>query len=748
MSRLAGVTATVWQPQNARYPPARRSDHVDIYKSEAREEVRVQDPYQWLEDNSPETDAWTTSQVDFTRAYLDKNPDRKRLENLFRASMDYAKASAPFRSVKSGPWYWWYNSGLQAQSALYRSSDENLPDVPSDGGPGGELFFDPNLLSKDGTVSIATYSFSKCSKYMAYALSYGGGDETIVYVRRTNSPFVEINGQRPSHDEGRFPEELRHVKFSSLVWTHDSMGFFYQRMPDRSSTIENGTTIETQKDINAMLYYHRVNTSQSDDILVHSDPENPTWMWGAQVTQVDGRYLVLYTHKDTTPNTKLWFADLEQSPIGQNMQWIKLIDEFDGDFGVIGNDGTVFYLRTNRRAPKYKLVKVDISDKVPDFIDVIPENADGQLDDVRLVHDDQFLVTYKHNVIDEIYLYSKDGRQLIRLAPDFVGAATLSGHRIQKQVFFTLTGFNTPGTVAMYDFEKPEAERWSVYRATKVGGLRPEDFEARQVWYESKDGTRVPMFIVRHKSTPFDGTAPAIQYGYGGFSISINPFFSPTILSFLQKYGAILAVPNIRGGAEFGEEWHLAGTREKKACIVNCFDDFIAATQYLVKHKYAAPGMVAINGGSNGGLLVAACVNRAPEGTFGAAVAEVGVLDLLKFADYTIGRAWTGDYGDPKDPHDFDFIYPISPLHNVPTDRALPPTMLLTADHDDRVVPMHSFKYAATLQYMHATNPHPLLIRVDKKSGHGAGKSTEKRIQEAADKWGFVAQSMGLTWKD
>jgi prolyl oligopeptidase len=275
--------------------------------------------------------------------------------------------------------------------------------------------------------------------------------------------------------------------------------------------------------------------------------------------------------------------------------------------------------------------------------------------------------------------------------------------------------------------------------------LNPDDFEAQQVWYESKDGTKVPMFIVRHKSTPFDGTAPCIQYGYGGFSVSINPFFSPSILTFLRRYGAVLAVPNIRGGAEFGEDWHLAGTKERK---VNVFDDFIAATQYLVKNKYVAAGKVAINGGSNGGLLVAACVNRAPEGLLGAAVAEVGVLDLLKFADFTIGKAWTSDYGNPHEPKDFDFIYPISPLHNIPTDKVLPPFILLTADHDDRVVPLHSFKHAATLQHVLAKNPNPLLIRIDKKAGHGAGKGTNQRIKEAADKWGFVAQSLGLVWKD
>ncbi|KAI0758635.1 prolyl oligopeptidase family-domain-containing protein [Trametes elegans] len=403
----------------------------------------------------------------------------------------------------------------------------------------------------------------------------------------------------------------------------------------------------------------------------------------------------------------------------------------------------------------YKLVTVDISEPAGKrvFKDHIPEDKKAHLQDVCVINDDHAAIVYKRNVIDEIYLYQlSTGKRLTRLAPDFVGAASVNGRRKQPFFFSTLTGFTNPGIVARYNFEeKDEDKRWSIYRTTLVSGLDPKDFSAEQVWYTSKDGTRVPMFIVRHKDTKFDGTAPRYNTvsisgpRYGGFTISINPFFSPSILTWMQKYGAILAVPNIRGGGEFGEEWHLAA-RANGRCV-NCFDDFIAATQFLVDNKYAAPGKVAINGGSNGGLLVAACVNRAPEGLLGAAVADVGVLDLLKFADFTIGRAWTSDYGDPHNPHDFDFIYPISPLHNVPTDRKLPPTLLTTADHDDRVVPLHSFKHAATLQYLQPNNPHPLLIRIDKKAGHGAGKSTEMRIREYADKYGFIAQSLGLKAK-
>ncbi|KAL1747799.1 prolyl oligopeptidase [Schizophyllum fasciatum] len=740
------MPATPWDANSVRYPHARRSDHVDVYKSAARGDVRVPDPYHWLEAHSPETDAWTTEQAAFARAYLDKNPDRDALQAAFTESYNYAKFSAPFRFTHTpqGRWYWWYNSGLQAQSVLYRSQDGTLPDFSSDKEP-GEVFFDPNLLSDDGTVAIATYKASKCEKYFAYALSYSGSDSSVIYIRPTDMPLAQTGDKRPSHDDGRLPDELRFVKFSSITWTHDSRGFFYQRYPDASKLATSAEdAIATQADKDAMIYYHRVGTDQSADILVHKDGEHPEWMFGTAVSSRDGRYLMMSTSKDTTRNNLLWIADLEKNEIGPQMNWIKLVDEFDGEFGYLGNDGTMFYFMTNRNAPLEKVVSVDIAPvaagATPEFTDVIPHGY-AQLSDATLVGD-HFVVVYTRDVKDELYVYSKAGTRLTRLAPDFVGAAGVVGHRDERAFFVEMTGFNTPKTVARYDFgEAEEGARWRVVRTTAVRGVDPAEFEARQVWYESKDGTRVPMFVVRHKDTPLDGTAAAIQYGYGGFSISINPFFSPMMMAFCQRYNAILAVPNIRGGGEFGEEWHLAGTRERK---VNVFDDFIAATEYLVKNKYAAPGKVAINGGSNGGLLVAACANRAPEGTFGAAVAEVGVLDLLKFADFTIGRAWCGDYGDPHDPADFDFIYPLSPLHNVPTDRVLPPTILLTADHDDRVVPMHSFKHAATLQHLHPANPHPLLLRVDKKSGHGAGKSTEKRIQEAADKWGFVAQAMGL----
>ncbi|KZT74475.1 hypothetical protein DAEQUDRAFT_720646 [Daedalea quercina L-15889] len=740
---------TPWAPN--RYPTSRRSDHVDVYKSEVKGKVHVPDPYQWLEQNSEETEQWVDVQEAFTRAYLDQNPERQTLEDEIRQNEKFAKFSSP--SLKyDDRWYWSHNSGLQAQHVIYRSKDEKLPDFDTEIGPGGEVFFDPNLLTTDGTAAIAASAFARSGKLWAYGISRSGSDFFTVYVRPTSAPFAQKEGSDvlPVHTDGALPDEIRFVKFSSVTWTPDSKGFFYQRFPTRQShgsAEEDKAGTETDMDQNAMLYYHRIGTPQADDILVLKDELHPEWMWHMEVSEIDGRYLILSVSRDTAPKNLLWIADIEKNTIGPNINWDKLIDDFDAEFTYIANDGTKFYLMTNKDAPQYKLVSVDLADPPEQrvFREVIPEDKNAHLGAITAVNHDYFVVTYKRDVIDEIYIYDLSGKRLSRVGADFVGAARVSAKRQHSWFFAQLIGFTNPGIVAKYDFtEKEEAKRWSVYRKTVVAGLNSDDFEAKQVWYKSKDGTRVPMFVVRHKNTKFDGTAPAFQYGYGGFSISVSPFWSSAILTFMQRYGAILAVPNIRGGSEFGEEWHLAGTRERKH---NCFDDFIAASEYLVDNKYAARGKVALNGASNGGLLVAACVNRAPEGLLGSAVAEVGVLDLLKFADFTIGRAWTSDFGDPHDPHDFDFIYPLSPLHNVPKDRVLPPTLLLTADHDDRVVPLHSFKHAATLQYTLPANPHPLLIRIDKKAGHGAGKSTDKKIKEAADRLGFIAQSMGLEAK-
>ncbi|KAG8895004.1 hypothetical protein FRB99_000820, partial [Tulasnella sp. 403] len=621
--------------------------------------------------------------------------------------------------------------------------DVNRPEGPE---KKAGIFFDPNLLSEDGTSSLATTAISKCGKFFAYGVSKSGTDSFNIYVRETCSPFnQETAGKYKGNFEeepGRLSDIIRFVKFSTIVWKHDSSGFFYQRFPEpqQESDTPDGkksTGIETGKDRDAAVYFHRLNTDQSEDVLVFKDPENPEHLFGVSITEFDGRWLELYTSRDTSHKNKLWLADLHADKIGPNLRWYKVINDFDAEYSIEANDDRKFYVVTNKDAPRKKVVTFELPEygelqngtKSIEFKEFIPEDKDGAvLDAFSAANGQAFIVQYSKNVHDEVWIVGHDGSLKERLDPDFLGSMSVSCKRRDDFFFVTMSGFTNPSMVKQYKFPEANSDEtkggtYTLWRKTYLSDLVPEDFSAEQVWYKSSDGISIPMFIVRHKNTPINGTAPAIQYGYGGFSYTITPFFSPSMLTFIKAYRGILAVPGIRGGAEFGEEWHLAGIREKR---VQVYDDFIWATKYLEDNGYAGKGKVAINGGSNGGTLVAACVNRAPEGTFGAAVADVGVMDLLKFHRYTIGSAWISDYGNPDNPHDFDFIRDYSPLHNVPTDRVLPPVMLLTGDHDDRVVPHHSFKHIATLQHIGSQNPHPLLLRVDLKSGHGAGKSTKQ----------------------
>nr|E2JFG2.1 RecName: Full=Dual function macrocyclase-peptidase POPB; AltName: Full=Prolyl oligopeptidase B; Short=POP B; AltName: Full=Toxin-processing prolyl oligopeptidase [Amanita bisporigera]ADN19205.1 prolyl oligopeptidase [Amanita bisporigera] len=724
---------TPWAPHS--YPPTRRSDHVDVYQSASRGEVPVPDPYQWLEENSNEVDEWTTAQTAFTQGYLDKNADRQKLEEKFRASKDYVKFSAP-TLLDSGHWYWFYNSGVQSQAVLYRSKKPVLPDFQRGTRKVGEVYFDPNVLSADGTAIMGTCRFSPSGEYFAYAVSHLGVDYFTIYVRPTSSSL----SQAPEAEggDGRLSDGVKWCKFTTITWTKDSKGFLYQRYPARESLVAK------DRDKDAMVCYHRVGTTQLEDIIVQQDKENPDWTYGTDASE-DGKYIYLVVYKDASKQNLLWVAEFDKDGVKPEIPWRKVINEFGADYHVITNHGSLIYVKTNVNAPQYKVVTIDLSTGEPEIRDFIPEQKDAKLTQVKCVNKGYFVAIYKRNVKDEIYLYSKAGDQLSRLASDFIGVASITNREKQPHSFLTFSGFNTPGTISRYDFTAPDTQRLSILRTTKLNGLNADDFESTQVWYKSKDGTKVPMFIVRHKSTKFDGTAPAIQNGYGGFAITADPFFSPIMLTFMQTYGAILAVPNIRGGGEFGGEWHKAGRRETKG---NTFDDFIAAAQFLVKNKYAAPGKVAITGASNGGFLVCGSVVRAPEGTFGAAVSEGGVADLLKFNKFTGGMAWTSEYGNPFIKEDFDFVQALSPVHNVPKDRVLPATLLMTNAGDDRVVPMHSLKFVANLQYNVPQNPHPLLIRVDKSwLGHGFGKTTDKHTKDAADKWSFVAQSLGLEWK-
>lgn len=557
---------------------------------------------------------------------------------------------------------------------------------------------------------------------------------STAYVRPTCTPHRP--DQEVGKDEGRLETDvIRYMKFSGIGWTKDNKGFFYQRFPERKghgTDTDDTAGTETDADLNAMVYYHRVGTPQSEDVLVHKNADEPEWMFGVGSTD-DGRFVTMSTSKDTGRSNLLWIADLQETEIGPDMKWHKVINTWGDYWGELGNDGTKFYFMTNANdSPNYKLVTYDLAAPEKGFTELIAHDSKRLLSNAHIANDNALVLLYSVDVKDELYLHDlQTGKLVKRLAKDLVGSIDqISGRREDKEFWFSATSFTSPGTIFRYNFEAAEGHEETVYRVAKVAGIDPEEFVSEQVFYASKDGTKVPMFITRPKDVKQDGTAPAIVYGYGGFSISLGPFFSPSMLTWIKHYKGVLAVPNIRGGGEYGETWHVAGTKERKQ---NVFDDFQWAAKYLVQEKFVAKDKVAISGGSNGGLLVAACVNQAPE-LYGAAIADVGVLDMLRFDRFTIGRAWCADYGSSSDPEGFDYLYKYSPLHNVNPAKTLPPLMLLTADHDDRVSPLHSFKHAAELQHVLANNPNPLLLRVDTKSGHGAGKSTEKRIDEAVDK--------------
>ncbi|KAM0788985.1 hypothetical protein ACM66B_003056 [Microbotryomycetes sp. NB124-2] len=739
------ASKTPWDPSATPYPKVRRDDNfTETFTSAKRGKVEIKDPYHWLQDpDSAETKAFVQDQGKFARQYLDQNPYRKEFKQALTENWNFPRFSCP--ALKGdGNYYFTYNSGLQAQPVMYRFPQSKASQPVPDGEVGGELFFDVNLLSSDGSVSRSTSSFSEDGKWWAYALSRSGSDWNTCYVRSTDSPHKA--DQAVGSDEGRLQEDvIRYIKFSSIAWTKDSKGFFYQRLPARrghGADTDDKAGTETDADLNAMLYYHKVGTSQEQDVLVHKDPEHPEWMFGVSTTD-DGRYACMYTSKDTGRSNLVWIADLQDADMA-NLKWTKLINEWGSYWGDVANDGTLFYFFTNSDdSPNYKIVTYDLAKPERGFVDLIKHDPETLLSSCHVVQD-KLVLQYSVDVKDQIYLHElESGKRIKQLAPNLVGSIDqVTGRRKDNEIWYSVSSFTTPGTIYRYDFSKPEGQEESVYRVAKVAGINPDDFVSEQVFYESKDGTRVPMFVTRHKQVAQDGTAPAILYGYGGFSIPLNPFFSPSFLTWIKHYRGVLAVANLRGGGEYGETWHLAGTKERKQ---NVFDDFQHAAKYLIDQKFVAKDKVSISGGSNGGLLVAACVNQAPD-LFGAAVANVGVLDMLRFQRYTIGRAWVADYGTSDDPEGFDYLIEYSPLHTVNSNKTYPPVMLLTADHDDRVSPLHSFKYAAELQHKLPQNPNPLLLRVDTKAGHGAGKSTEKRIDEAVDEYGFVAQSMGLKW--
>ncbi|MEQ8971749.1 MAG: prolyl oligopeptidase family serine peptidase [Coleofasciculus sp. C1-SOL-03] len=676
------------------YPTTRQADQVDDYHG-----TNVADPYRWLEDpDSEETKAWVDAQNKVTFGYLEDIPQRESLKQRITQLWNYEKYGIP---DKEGNRYFYFkNDGLQNQSVLYTLTS-------LDGEP--RLLIDPNTLSEDGTIALSGAAISDDGNRMAYGLSTSGSDWQEWKVRD-----VETGDDLSDH--------LKWVKFSGASWTTDNQGFFYSRYDEPN----DATKLE---DINYYhkLYYHKLGTAQSDDLLIYHRPDQKEWMFNGAVTE-DGHYLIIYVSQGTDPKNLVFYKDLQtpDSPI------VELISEFEANFSLIDNDGSIFWFQTDLDAPRSRVIAIDIHNPGREnWQELIPE-AEETLEDVGVLNN-QFVADYLKDARSSIKIFDLNGAFIREVELPGIGSAGgFSGKRYDTETFYVFTSFTTPATIYRYDMVTGDS---SLFRQPTVD-FDPSQYETRQVFYPSKDGTQVPMFITHKKGLALDGNNPTYLYGYGGFNVSLTPSFSISNLVWMEM-GGVYAIPNLRGGGEYGEDWHQAGTKLNKQ---NVFDDFIAAAEWLIEHQYTRPQKLAIGGGSNGGLLVGACMTQRPD-LFRAALPSVGVLDMLRFHKFTIGWAWCSDFGSPENPEEFKALYAYSPLHNLKPGTAYPATLITTADHDDRVVPAHSFKFAAALQAAHSGD-NPVLIRIETKAGHGAGKPTAKIIEEIADKWAFLQRVM------
>ena len=673
------------------YPDTAKGDVIDNYHG-----TDVPDPYRWLEDDmSEETGAWVKAQNEVTYAYLESIPFRDALKKRMTEIWNYPKMSTPFKEGER--YFYFYNTGLQNQDIMY---------VKKDLAEEGEVFLDPNEFSEDGTVALAGLSISNDNKYMAYAISKGGSDWREFHVKDVES------GQD-------LDDHLQWIKFSGMSWYRD--GFFYTRY----ATPEEGDELKAAN-VNAKVYYHRVGTEQNEDLLIHKDDANPEWGFGVGVTE-DEEYMYLTVTESTSGNAIAFKkAGLDNTPF----TWLD--QDFDDDYTPIGNHENILYVLTNNEAPLYRLVGIDLNN--PDrenWVDVIPEQ--GNVLESATLAGGKIIATYIQDAKNAAYVFNLDGSMLHEVALPGIGSlGGFSGKMDDNTAFYSFTSFNYPSTSFKYSI----AENVSEVFYTPEVDFDAEAYETKQVFYSSKDGTEIPMFLVHKKGLKLDGSNPTLLYGYGGFNISMTPGFSTTRAVWLEQ-GGVFALANIRGGGEYGEKWHKAGTVLQKQ---NVFDDFIAAAEYLILEKYTSPRRLAVYGGSNGGLLVGAVVNQRPE-LFAAAIPMVGVMDMLRFHKFTIGRYWTVDYGSSDDPEEFKYLLAYSPVHNISEDKEYPAILVTTGDHDDRVVPAHSFKYAATLQEKY-TGSNPVMIRINTDAGHGAGKPTDMVIQEYTDVWAFIYQNM------
>jgi len=678
------------------YPKVKTVDHVDDYNG-----VQVADPYHWLEDaNSADTKAWVEEENKLTFSYLDQIPVRAKIKERLTKLWNYERYGVPETHGKR--YFYSRNDGLQNQNVVYWA--DSLSAEP-------KVLLDPNKLSTDGTVALSTHRISDDGKLMVYGLAAAGSDWQDFKVRDV------ATGQD-------LPDEIHWVKFSGASWTKDAKGFVYSRYDEPNEATKLQTQNYYQK-----LYYHKLGTPQSDDALIYDRKDQKEWQFNGEVSD-DGRYLFIHVSQGTDPKNRLYYKDLS----APSSEVVKLLDDYDAEYIPVGNDGPVFYLRTDNGAPRNRVIAIDT--RKPDRANwktIIPESKDT-IEQVTLLNN-VFIATYLHDAHSAVRIFDKNGKQIREVQLPGIGTVMgFDGRPEDKETFYSYTSFNTPSVIYHYDVASGKS---TVFRQPKVD-FNPNDYETRQVFYKSKDGTRIPMFITAKKGLKLDGNNPTYLYGYGGFNISLTPNFTVANLVWMEM-GGIYAVPNLRGGGEYGKEWHEAGMKLHKQ---NVFDDFIAAAEYLIANRYTSTPKLAIGGGSNGGLLVGACLTQRPD-LYGATLPAVGVMDMLRFNKFTIGWAWTSDYGSPENPEEFKAIRAYSPLHNIKPGVKYPSTLITTADHDDRVVPAHSFKFASTLQAAQAGDA-PVLIRIETRAGHGAGKPTSKIIEETADKWGFLVHVLGM----
>jgi prolyl oligopeptidase len=686
------------------YPATQKSEQVDNYHG-----TKVADPYRWLENpDSEETKAWIEAENKITFGFLNEIPARDKLKQRLTKLWDYEKYGIPFKegeSLRDGSterYFYFKNDGLQNQSVLYTL--KTLDAEP-------KVLLDPNKLSVDGTVALSGLSISDNGKRLAYGLSTSGSDWQEWKVRD-----VETGKDLEDH--------LKWIKFSGASWTTDNKGFFYSRYEEPNSKTKLEDVNYYQK-----LYYHKLGKPQSEDILIYHRSDEKEWGFSGDVTE-DGRYLIISVWLGTDTRNLVFYKDLTDP----NAEVIELINEFEANYSFIDHDDSVFYFRTDLDAPRGKLIAIDTANPAKSAWQEIIPQSEATLEGVSILNN-QFVADYLQDARSQIKIFDLKGKFVREVELPGVGSAGgFGGKRHDTETFYSFTSFTTPGTIYRYDMVTGKSE---LFRQPKVD-FNPADYETKQVFYSSKDGTKVPMFITHKKGIKLDGNNPTYLYSYGGFNVSLTPTFSVSMLVWMEM-GGVYAMPNIRGGGEYGEEWHQAGMKDKKQ---NVFDDFIAAAEWLIENKYTKPAKLAIAGGSNGGLLVGACMTQRPD-LFGAALPAVGVMDMLRFHKFTIGWAWTAEYGSPDNAEEFKTLYAYSPLHNLKENTAYPATLITTADHDDRVVPAHSFKFAAALQAAHQGDA-PVLIRIETKAGHGAGKPTTKIIEEAADKWAFLVRVLDI----